>query len=323
MAETGLKNSPLVLVVDDEEIMQDVMRDILTESGYNIDVAENGEVALEKMSQKSYDLVFADIRMPKMDGMEYLKRAKALEPDLDIILMTGYASVDVAVEAMKLGAFDFITKPFNLDHIRIVAGRVIEMKTLKKQAEEGEYYRKLSLTDGLTELYNHRHFHKLLDIELSRAERKKCTFCVLMLDVDNFKIYNDTLGHTSGDYALRFLAWLLKHHARLSDMVCRYGGEEFSLILPETDQAAGKLAAERFRRIIEETDFDGQDILPGKNLTVSIGVACYPDDAGSAEEVIEKADQALYMAKREGRNKVCAWTETSKDSAESKPLSQK
>lgn len=312
------ERTPAILVVDDEEIMQDVMRDILAESGYEIEIAENGQRALDKVESGNFDLVFADIRMPLMDGMEFLKRAKDSNPQLDIIMMTGYASVDVAVEAMKLGAFDFITKPFNLEHIRIVAARAIESKKLKKQAEEGEYYKQLSLTDGLTELYNHRHFYRLLNIEVSRAERKGCNFCVLMIDVDDFKIYNDTLGHTDGDYALRFFAWLLKHHARLSDMVCRYGGEEFAIILAETDAAEGKMAAERFRRIIEESEFEHQEVLPSGNLTLSAGVAAFPDDSRSPDELVKMADEAMYQAKREGKNRVVAWAEMQKNAAEKK-----
>jgi len=315
MPDSASESNPVVLVVDDEEIMQDVMRDILAESGYTVDIADNGDRALAKVGSSDYDLVFADIRMPVMDGMEFLKRAKEVRPDLAIIMMTGYASVDVAVEAMKLGAFDFITKPFNLEHIRVVAERAIESKELRKQAKEGEYYRQLSLTDGLTELYNHRHFYKLLNAELSRSERNGRSFCVLMIDVDDFKVYNDTLGHTDGDYALRFLAWLLKHHARLSDEVCRYGGEEFSMILAETSAAEGKMAAERFRRIIEETEFDHQDVLPGGNLTISIGLAAFPDDSRSPDDLDKKADEALYQAKREGKNRAVAWAEISENAA--------
>ncbi len=322
MPEIPSSSSALMLVVDDEEIMQEVMRDILEEVGYKVDIEDNGEDALATAEKKNYDLVFADVRMPKMDGIEFLRNVKNIKPDLDVIMMTGYASVDVAVEAMKLGALDFITKPFNLEHIKIVTSRAMERRALKKQAEEGEYYKQLSLTDGLTELFNHRYFHQLLEIEISRSERKACQFCLLMIDVDDFKIYNDALGHTQGDYALRFLAWLLKHHARREDMVCRYGGEEFAIILAETDQKKGKLAAERFLRIVEETEIDRQEVLPNKNMTISVGLACYPDDAQSGEEVIEKADKALYQAKREGKNRSVCWSkmeanEESKSSTDS------
>lgn len=318
MPDSPPEKAARVLVVDDESIMQDVMRDILGESGYDVDIAENGLIALDKTESDEYDLIFADIRMPVMDGIEFLRLTKERKPGLAIVMMTGYASVDVAVEAMKLGAFDFVTKPFNLEHIRIVAGRAIEQQKLRKQAADLEYYRQLSLTDGLTDLYNHRHFFKMLNVEVSRAERSKAFFSLLMIDVDDFKIYNDALGHTDGDYALRFLAWLLKHHARMPDVVCRYGGEEFSIILPDTDRHSGGLAAERFRRIIEETEFEKQDVFPSGNLTISVGVASFPDDSRSADELVKKADEALYQAKRNGKNQAVVYSEMQEKMAEEK-----
>ncbi len=309
MPETQSQNVPQVLVVDDEKVMQDVMRDILEDAGYKVDVESNGEGGLARLKNKEYAVVFADIRMPKIDGMEFLRRAKHLMPDIEVIMMTGFATVDIAVEAMKLGALDFITKPFNLDHIRIVAARAIERTMLKKQAQEGEYYKKISLTDGLTELYNRRYFHQLLSAEINRSKRTNHTFCLLMIDADDFKSYNDTWGHPAGDEAVRFLAWLLSHHARISDMVCRYGGEEFSIILPETNLEAGKMAAERLRRIVEEAEFDRQEVMRSRNLTVSIGAACYPEDGQTAEEIVRSADQAMYQAKVEGKNRIVAWSE--------------
>ncbi len=316
MAEPTLPKNSRVLVVDDETIMQDVMRDILSHSGYEVDIAENGQRALGMIEAGEYALVFADIRMPIMDGMTFLRKARNTKPELNIIMMTGYASVDVAVEAMKLGAYDFITKPFNLEHIRIVTARAIEQQNLRQKAAEGERYKKLSLTDGLTELWNHRHFYELLDMEASRSERKGHYFSVLMIDVDDFKTYNDTLGHTDGDNALRFLAWLLKHHARMSDMVCRYGGEEFVIILTETNSSEGKMAAERFRQIVEETEFERQDVFPDGNLTISLGLATFPDDSHSGDELVKKADTALYEAKRMGKNRIVAWSEMQAKTAE-------
>jgi diguanylate cyclase (GGDEF)-like protein len=256
--------------------------------------------------------------MPVLDGLELLKQLKDSKVDIDVIMMTGFASVDIAVEAMKLGAFDFITKPCNADHIRMVARRALDSKEILKQAEEREYYRQLSLTDGLTELYNHRYFYDLLEIEVSRSNRKKRKFCLHMIDVDDFKTYNDTLGHKQGDHALRFLAWLLKHHARISDMVCRYGGEEFTIISPETNTAEGRTAAERLRQIVEATEFEHQEVTPRKNLTVSIGLACYPDDCQDPNELVQRADEALYQAKKEGKNRVVAWSEMPKNSKDKK-----
>ena len=167
-------------------------------------------------------------------------------------------------------------------------------------------------------MHNHRYFHQLLKAEISRSERSDRAFCLLMIDVDYFKLYNDALGHPTGDDALKFLAWLLKHHSRLSDMVCRYGGEEFSIILPETDILQGKVVGERLRRIVQETSIERQEVLPGGSLTISIGVACYPDDARAADEIVEKADQALYQAKRDGRNRVVTWDEFCRPAAHSK-----
>ncbi|GAB4352727.1 MAG: hypothetical protein Kow0099_36910 [Candidatus Abyssubacteria bacterium] len=310
MTDANRGNLTRVLVVDDEEVMRDMMRDILEQSGYIVETASDGDEALAKLGEHLFGLVFTDIRMPRMDGLELLRQIRCLDPSLDVIMMTGYATVDIAVEAMKLGAADFITKPFNLDHILIVANRVSERRRLMKQAEEGEYYRKMSLTDGLTGLYNRRHFEATIETEISRSRRSNRKFCVLMIDVDHFKIYNDTLGHPAGDEALKSIAWLLKHHARQSDTVCRYGGEEFAIILPETSAPDARLTAERLRRVVEQADFERQDVIPKGSLTVSIGVACYPDDATTTEGMVQKADQALYQAKREGRNKVVGSVES-------------
>ena len=143
MIEPVAETRSRILVVDDERIMQDVLRDILSDSGYEVETVENGQIALEEIDASDYALVFADIRMPVMDGMEFLRRARDAKPDISIIMMTGYASIDVAVEAMKLGAHDFITKPFNLEHVRVVAERAVQQQDLKQRAEQGEYYRQL------------------------------------------------------------------------------------------------------------------------------------------------------------------------------------
>ncbi|HEY3446005.1 MAG TPA: diguanylate cyclase [Myxococcales bacterium] len=176
-----------------------------------------------------------------------------------------------------------------------------------------EKLEELALRDGLTGLYNHRFFQEALNSELARCSRHGRVCSLLFLDVDNFKNYNDLLGHPQGDELLRQLAHILTNtgedmrlriRGRASDIAARYGGEEFVVILPECDRAGGIVRAERLRSQIEDYPFSGGDNQPGGRVTVSIGVAAYPADAITKQELIHAADQALLRAKREGRNRV-------------------
>lgn len=162
----------------------------------------------------------------------------------------------------------------------------------------------LTLEDALTGLYNQRRLQATLDEELRRAERYRREFSFIMLDIDYFKHYNDTNGHPKGDAVLQTIAQLLVEHTRDVDSVYRYGGEEISVVLPETSKDTAYELAERLRRVIQEHHFEGEEKQPDKELTVSMGVATYPTDAVSKEGLINKADQAMYGAKKAGRNRV-------------------
>jgi diguanylate cyclase (GGDEF)-like protein len=173
--------------------------------------------------------------------------------------------------------------------------------------DANEKLRKLAITDGLTELYNHRHFKDVLETELTRAERYNRPLCLLMLDVDRFKDYNDTYGHPAGDVVLKSLAELITARLRDVDSSARYGGEEFAILLPETDKKSAELVAEDIRAQVENYPFKGRETQPEGKLTVSIGVAEFPGDSPDSASLIQRADEALYRAKSEGRNKVvCA-----------------
>jgi diguanylate cyclase (GGDEF)-like protein len=198
------------------------------------------------------------------------------------------------VESMQAGAADFVTKP--------VPAAVLHLRI--QQALEHARTRRLASTDGLTELYNHRTFQERLAQEIARAERYSRPLSILMIDVDCFKVYNDTYGHPQGDKVLQELARLLKEMSRSSDIVARYGGEEFALILPETDRVSAQTIAERLREHVEGHVFPGEERLPGSTLTISIGVATHVP-AGNKETLLQAADAALYVAKTEGRNRVC------------------
>jgi diguanylate cyclase (GGDEF)-like protein len=300
-----------ILVVDDEQIMRDFLREVLSDEGYRVDLAASGREAVEMMTADRYDIVITDIVMPELDGLGVVAAAKDLPYDVDVVVMTGYASMETAVESMKLGAADYITKPFNIDQIRIIVSNAVRERALKKQAAEGEFYKELSRKDGLTDLYNHRFFHQLLETEVSRARRYNRVVSLLMMDIDNFKRYNDSHGHPAGDIALKRLALLLGQSSRGCDFVARYGGEEFAIIAPEAAPDAARRMAERILTLVAESPFDGEDVMPGGRLTISIGVASFPMQASDKCELVERADQALYRAKALGRNRVVVYGDES------------
>ena len=249
--------------------------------------------------------------MPELDGLGVVAAAKKLPYDVDVVVMTGYASMETAVESMKLGATDYITKPFNIDQIRIIVSNAVKERALKRQAAEGEFYKELSRKDGLTDLYNHRFFHQLLETEVSRALRYNRVVSLLMIDIDNFKRFNDSHGHPAGDMALKRLATLLKDASRSCDFVARYGGEEFAIIAPEASADAARRMAERVRELVAESVFEGEEVMPGGRLTISLGVATVPMQASDKCELVERADQALYRSKALGRNRVMVYGDES------------
>lgn len=163
--------------------------------------------------------------------------------------------------------------------------------------------RELSYRDPLTGLFNRRHFEEALEREVRRAIRYNLPVSLLMADIDQFKIYNDNQGHHEGDNVLREVAARLTENTRQVDIVARFGGEEFVVILPMTTRTHARLVAEKLRRSVEETKIPGEEILPGGRLTISLGLAAYPEDASEPTGLIRAADAALYAAKRKGRNR--------------------
>jgi diguanylate cyclase (GGDEF)-like protein len=203
-------------------------------------------------------------------------------------------------------ADNFITKrPITKDDIRILimlanqAGLAIENSQLYEKTVQRAH------SDSLTELWNHGYFQYLLQLGLDKAKAAGLAMSLVMLDIDDFKVYNDTLGHQAGDKILKELALLLKNQSRRMDFVCRYGGEEFTIILPQTSKKETFLIAERFRSDIENYRFSQEEILPNKKLTVSIGISSYPEDGLSPAQLISSCDKALYRAKSKGKNSTC------------------
>ncbi len=175
---------------------------------------------------------------------------------------------------------------------------------LAENAQLLEKTKLLSITDGLTNLYNHRHFQEKLMVEVKRAKEGKKSLSLIMGDVDDFKHYNDTNGHPAGDEVLRQIGKILKNNTKRGDIVARYGGEEFVIILPNTLRKGAKIVAEKLRKSVEEYKFVNEESQPGGKVTITFGLADYPEDADSAEGVMKKADDALYRGKESGKNQV-------------------
>jgi diguanylate cyclase (GGDEF)-like protein len=212
-------------------------------------------------------------------------------------MLTAFATLDNAVGALKEGASDFVKKPFENEHLIHIVNQCLEKsKTLKEKEKLEEEVRRLSVTDDLTGLYNHRHFFKTLEAELVRLRRQKTSLSLMMFDLDNFKSYNDRYGHLEGDKVLKRVGEIVKHSIRYNvDSGYRYGGDEFAALLIGASMNRAMAIAERIRSSIEQTEF--------QNITVSIGLSEYRDHF-DLEGFVKSADDAMYTAKHSGGNRV-------------------
>lgn len=307
-----------------------------------IATARSGDEAVALFDELSREgehiaLVIADQIMPGMKGVELLEIVDRRLPTTTKILLTGQAGLDAVIEAINRAHLNhYIGKPWDetalllavenlLRTYRLVnenqhliaslqsknqalleMNRELEAKIHERThelAEANTRLAQLAVTDGLTGLYNHRHFHERLALETERSQRSGLPLSLLMLDVDHFKQFNDTFGHPAGDEVLRQLARVLADTRRANDVVARYGGEEFAVILVDTPKFTAAKVAERVRERINTHDFAEAAPRAGK-LSASIGVATFPDDGADAETLVRSADTALYAAKRSGRNRV-------------------
>jgi len=293
-----------ILVVDDEVDIRSSLSDYLESEGFNVLSAENGKQALSVFNDNTIDLVISDLVMPELDGIGLVKKIRKIDEGVPVIIMTAFSTVEYSVEAMKAGAFDFISKPFDFKRVLFVIEKALETRRLRKLAKRSDYYKRLSDIDGLTEIYNHRFIKQLVDREIKRHIRYSGTLCVLMIDIDDFKSVNDVYGHPTGDVVLIKVADMIKKSIRGCDILSRYGGEEFLVALPVTPINDAKNVADRIVKSFNANLFDiGKDKEPIK-ITVTIGISAYPDNSGNKEELIENADRALYQGKNKGKNQV-------------------
>jgi diguanylate cyclase (GGDEF)-like protein len=286
-----------VLIVDDAPDTREIIEKLLRYEGYEVLSASSGEEGVKKVEDEKPDVILMDINLPLMDGVEALKKIKEVNPIQCVIMLTAYATLDNAIQALKEGASDFIKKPFENEHLIHIVNQTLEKYlTLKEKEKLEEEVRRLSITDDLTGLYNHRHFFKTLESEITRRKRQKTSLSLLMFDIDNFKKYNDHYGHLEGDRVLKRIGEIVRHSIRSNvDSGYRYGGDEFAALLIGATRDQALHIAERIRSMIEEAGFE--------KITVSIGLAEYKDRF-NLEEFVKSADDAMYVAKHSGGNRI-------------------
>lgn len=297
------EKKPLILIVDDTPTNIQVLAEALR-AEYRVRVASSGKIAFEVIAKLGApDLILLDVMMPEMDGYEVCRRLKQAPETKNVPVIFVTAKSDAVDEeyGLKLGAVDYIAKPF---HLPIVAARVRNHINLKIKTDLLESQ---AMLDGLTNISNRRRFDESLENEWKRSLRSSAPISLIMADIDYFKLYNDNYGHGIGDECLKKVAATLADSIeRPSDLVARYGGEEFVVLLPETDAAGAHNIAERFRSHVEALRLQHQYSGVSAYVTVSVGYACVtPGVESSPTELLRLADEKLYQAKEAGRNRVC------------------
>jgi len=297
-----------ILIIDDDSSSREEVKRILNTTGLfdEFHEASDGVEGFKILLNKNVDIILCDIEMPGIDGIKFLsmKRARPEFNHIPVLMLTGITEVKLKVQTLEMGANDYVTKPF--DPAELIARVRVHSKLKRLQDELREKNRKLeelSNTDDLTKLYNRRYFMEVFELEFQRAKRYGSYLSFIMMDIDNFKDFNDTYGHLLGDEILLEVARILKKNLRVNDQIGRYGGEEFALMMPETDLKGAMVVAERHRKQVEDfTLHKGNEKL---KITISLGVATYPDPrVEKLDDLIKLADDALLEAKSGGRNRI-------------------
>ena len=309
----GESATPRVMVASDDAAFLQMLSHCLKEEGYEVATAATGLEALNRGTAQPPDLFLLDLPLQEMNGYDVCLRLKAHAGarNVPVLLIVPSLSRMEQVNCTRAGADGFLVKPPDLreilSKIRYMITQKLNYEFLKKSYDIAFSQAR---TDPLTGLFNLRRFWEDLNREVERS-RRYSRFCSLaMLDIDNFKQFNDRYGHLQGDEVLKQAAEIFREHIRTSDIAARYGGEEFIVIMPETGKEVALLVGEKLRKAFADSSFPLGESQPAERLTISIGIATFPQDADNPRELVDMADKALYRAKEGGRNRVTVWDGT-------------
>jgi diguanylate cyclase (GGDEF)-like protein len=298
-----------IVVAEDDRVTREYVGGLLRGHGFRVETVASGQEAIDLVKKGGIDLVLLDIIMPGLSGLDSCRLIKTMTEDsfLPVMLLTAKRDTDSRVEGLRIGADDYVCKPFDERELLARVGGMLRIKQLHDDVQIAKKrLAQLAVQDELTGLYNYRYLHTRLAEEFKRAERYRDPLACAMIDIDHFKKFNDEHGHDVGDAVLAEVAHRLRGAVREIDVVARYGGEEFLLVLPSTHFSGALTVADRVWRAVGGVPLrkEGKEY----NITVSVGVALYPSrDVRTKDQLLKAADKALYQAKEDGRDRICVF----------------
>jgi diguanylate cyclase (GGDEF)-like protein len=301
-----------VLLVEDSIASLQVIQTYVESAGHSVITARDGEQGIQKFLEHKPDLVLLDVNMPNMDGYQCAQhiRKNCQQGNLwiPIIFLSAEVTEDAVVKGIDSGGDDYLLKPITQKVLTAKLRAMSRIADMRKELEEvSAHLKRLSSTDGLTQLYNRRHFDETLELEWSRSSRTQTPLSLILCDIDNFKAFNDNYGHVAGDDALVITSKaIIDTLQRPNDLPARYGGEEFAVILPGTPAVGAMIVAEQLRKAIDALAIPHAFSDTANVVTMSIGVSTYYPNKTKASyvQLLDSADRGLYRAKNNGRNRI-------------------
>ena len=294
---------PRILIVEDTDVDAKIIENALEGEPFRLSKITKGKEVFSFVNQQKTDLILLDILLPDMNGFEICRRLKNDHRDIQVVIVTCLDDLESKIKGVELGADDFLVKPIIgrelKARIKTLLEKKIHLDSLRTHYEEALGRSQL---DWLTGLYNHGYFQQFLGYELVRSIKQGFPVSLIMIDVDNFKNYNDTLGYSAGDAILREMGQVVRNSIREVDFAARYGGDEFAIVLPYVYRENAIIVAERIHRALTSHEFFHDESIKLENPTVSMGIAIFPEEASNKADLIVQADSMLYLAKQNGKN---------------------